>query len=69
MKAHNRQLAGAFMGSLWHKPDEVRNIKSILNTKFGVPHLAVSESAPFLYHKTFKCMSGQEPAEKGILAM
>ena len=52
------------MGSLWHKPNEMRNVKSILNTKSVFPHLVVFDYAPSLYYKTFKCVSGQEPAEK-----
>jgi len=54
------------MGSLWHKPNEIRNVKRILNTKSVSPHLVVFDYAPSLHYKALKCASGQEPAEKGM---
>lgn len=39
IKTHNRYLAEDFMGSLWHKPNGIRNVKNILKTKSAFPHL------------------------------
>lgn len=42
------------MGGLWHKPSEIGNVNSILNTKSIFPHLIVSDYAPSLYYKACK---------------
>lgn len=57
IKAHNRQLAGDFMGSLWHKPNENRNVKNILKTKSVFPHLVAFDYDSALHYKTFEHVS------------
>lgn len=45
------------MGSLWHRPNEIRNVKNILKTKSGFPHLVALDYDSALYYKTSEHVS------------
>lgn len=53
------------MGSLWHKPNEIRNVENILKTKSAFPHLVAFDYDSALHYKTSEHVSrvGREKDE------
>lgn len=45
------------MGSLWYKPNEIRNVKNTLKTKSVFPHLVAFDYDSALHYKTSEHVS------------
>lgn len=57
------------MGSLWHKPNEIWNVQSILKTKSGFAHLVAFDYDSALHYKTSEHVSRVGRERDEILAM